>query len=248
MNVTIRRASILVVVIGLYTFIALGVMMTQTPVKSKPATYPNERGFKNAIYWFELVDSPEELFLVLGDPATEIGKQLRAGMDKLNRYDFGYMAGYAPFYASLFLFILVILGDRNGKYGKIVLYTGLALSAAMLVGDVCENVVLFKLSAYQNIAEVNRSTVTMLQIFTRIKWFAILIAGILLAFRYLRYFFSRIAGAVYAILFLVPSIMGFWAFASPSKGNLLETGSVFIGLAQIAAFGHAVAKLFRRVK
>jgi hypothetical protein len=244
MNGNIKRVSLFVVAAGLFTFIVFGIMTSQYSGNSKPAVYPNERGFKTAIIWFELLDTPEELFLVLGEPGTQIGKRLRTTLDKINKYDFVFMVGYSLFYASLFLFTFVLLRDRKWRYNKNILYMGLMLSTVMLLGDMLENVKLLELSAYQTGAEVNQSSITMLRIFTRIKWFSIFIAGILLSFQYYRYFTARIAKVVCSILFLLPSITGFITFVMPNKGFFLEAGSNLLGITWIAALVHAAVKLF----
>jgi hypothetical protein len=62
---TIILASI-VLGIGITSFALLGILISMSgPETLKPATYPNEPGFQNAMTWFELAASKEEVFLIL---------------------------------------------------------------------------------------------------------------------------------------------------------------------------------------
>ncbi|MBN1531346.1 MAG: hypothetical protein JXA20_01660 [Spirochaetes bacterium] len=245
MHTQIKKASLFVTVAGLLVIISFLTMTTQTGGARKPAVHPNVRGFNSAIIWFELLESPDELFLALGDPGTEQGRALRLTMDTLNHYDFFFLACYSVFYASLSLFLYTLLSERRGRLDRPLLYAGIALAVLMLIGDCCENLRLLELSAYTNSGEVSEGSIGMLMLWTRIKWFSIFIASLLLATQYTRYFTVRIAGVLFAILFIVPSISGFAAFFIPGKGFLLETASSLLGVAWASALVHGIVVLKR---
>jgi hypothetical protein len=245
MNRQVKKASLFVTLAGLFVVISYLTMAAHTGGARKPADHPNTRGFNSAIIWFELLESPDELFLALGDPGTEQGKELRRAMDTLNHYDFFFMAGYSVFYASLALFLYVLLGERRGRLDRPILYAGIALACLMLVGDIFENMRLLELSACRNLGDVREGSIGMLMLWTRVKWFSIFISGLLLAPQYMRYFTVRIAGVVFTILFIVPSITGFAAFFMPGKGFLLEAGSSLLGVAWASALVHGIVVLKR---
>ena len=248
MEKMIKRSSMFVAAAGIATLLSFIIMAAQSGGPLKPADHPNERGFNSAIIWFELLDSRDELFLVLGDPGSDIGRELRQRLDTANRYDFAFMVCYSCFYASLFVLLFALLRDVRMRIDRIVLIAGLSLSLFMLVGDFNENLRLLELSGFGDLTEVREGAITMLRVWTRVKWFSIFIAGLLLAWQYFRYFGARLAGVVFGLLFIIPSLAGSAAFFIPGRGYLLETGSNLLALAWISALGYGVAVYFKTRK
>ncbi len=246
MNLSIGKSSFLVCLAGFFVILSAATMLIRTGGTRKPAVHPNQRGFNTAILWFELLESPDEVFMVLGDPSTPQGMELRSAMDALNKYDFLFMASYSALYAALFLFLNTLLGGTKGPLDRAILISGVVLSVLMLTGDLFENLRLLELTRYAGIGEVPQISMLMLAIWTRVKWFSIFIASILLAAQYLRYFSAGISGVTMAMLFVAPSVAGFTAILFPGIGFLLEAGSNVLGAGWIAAIIHAFAVFLKR--
>jgi hypothetical protein len=246
MITAVKKSSLFVSLAGLFVIISFLTMSIQTGGSRKPAEHPNTRGFNSAIIWFELLESRDELFRALGDPGTDQGRELRAAMNTLNRYDFFFMVCYSLFYASLSVFLYMLLSGRRGRLDRLLLFAGLALSLSMLAGDFCENLRLLELSACNNPGEIGQGSIGMLMLWTRVKWFSIFISGLLLASHYIRYFNARVTGVIFAILFVVPSIAGISAFFIPGKGFLLEAATSLLGVAWFAALAHGIIVTAKR--
>ncbi len=225
---------------GILTFFLIVVMFVLGG-NPKPAEFPNEFGFTAAIYWLEVTESPAELFRVLGDPATETGRDLRAGMDSVNRVDFAFMAAYSLFMALLALMLQGLLLHRDGPVPAVRAFVlaALAMSIVMFLGDIMENIQLLKLTKFQASGDVDGDVISSLMMFTRFKWFAIFLGSLMLASLYILWFRKRIPAALFALLFGASGIIGFISFLAPGMKALLELSSNLLGAAWLAATIHA---------
>ena len=232
---------------GIFVFVFI-VAMFAAGGNPRPAVYPNEHGFTAAMYWFELAESPADLFQALGDPSTETGRNLRMSMDSVNRVDFGFMAAYSLFMALLSLLLRAMIVQRDGPSTAMrgLVLAVLAMSLVMFLGDILENIQLLKLTKFQAPGEVEADVISSLMIFTRIKWFAIFLASLMLAALYVIWFRKRIPAAVFALLFGASGIIGFISFFAPGMKALLELSSNLLGAAWLAATVHAGVVVFRR--
>jgi hypothetical protein len=244
----VKIASLLVTIAGIAVVVSFLVMGSRSGGPLRPADHPNERGFNSAMIWFELIDSPDELFRAIGDPGSETGIDIRRRLNAMNRVDFFFMTGYSLFYASLFFLLFVLLGEAGISTTRFFLLAGLGLSAAMLAGDINETTRLLELSGFTTLGEVREGAVTALRIWTRVKWFSIFIAGILLAWRYFRYFGAKLSGIIFGLLFLVPALGGFAGFFIPGAGYILEASSNLLGVAWAVALGHGAAVFIKSMR
>ena len=222
-----KRYALFVLIAGILTFASMALMIAMSGGEvPRPATYPNKEGFTQAIFWFEVVRSPEEVFEVLGDPGTSEGASLRHSMDMTNRYDYLFMACYPLLIAALILFLERLASDarRPLPLGRIIVAAGIVLSVIMFFADAYENVQLLKLTSYADIAGIDRGIITRLIIATNVKSGAISCAGILLVYCYAMYF-RKSWGTLLALLYAVSIALGIAAMLIPSQRALLEKGA-----------------------
>lgn len=236
----IKQYSLLVLLAGgamIGSFVLLTIMSGGI---ARPVEYPNEQGFKQAIIWFELVQSPEEVKQVLGDPSIGEGIRMRQVMDTVNTYDFLYMVCYPLLCAALILFVYNLLTSTGHhlSYGRILLIGGFILSAIMFLGDVFENVQLFKLSAFTDISEIKPQLITTLQIATRIKNVPIFLSSLLLAYFYVLYF-GKSWGIILPVIYASAALLGLVAITIGPARSLVETSYSLVALGWLVSIVHS---------
>jgi len=247
MTDSIKRTSILSLIAGALAF-ALIIVMGIAAGNPKPATHPNADGFTAAIYWFEVVESPADLFDALGDPAQEAGRALRAAMDLTNRIDFAFMIAYSLLFALLFVMLRGLVAGEGTASGPVrnIAAAGVALAVLMLAGDILENVQLLKLTGYASPADTDTGVIGLLMAFTRVKWFAIFLASLGLAVLYARWFGRRWPAYIFVALYASSAIIGFTSFFAPGWRAALELSSNLMGAAWLASTIHAGIVAFRK--
>lgn len=246
MSDAVKKTSFLVLLAGILTLLSVILMTVMAGDNPPPHTMPNEWGFRKAILWFELARSPDEIFAVLGDPATEDGKNLRIVMDTMNRYDYGFMVCYSLFNATLFIFAGVLNRWRSRRVfgSSILINAGLILSLAMLLGDALENVQLLKLTGFMTVKEIPDALIGSLQIWTRVKWFSIFLSCLLLGLSYSSYF-GRSAGFLLAVCYTTAAISGFFSITLPWARSLAEIASNVLAIAWLISLLHASWVFFK---
>jgi hypothetical protein len=227
MNNKSRRYSLFVLLAGIATFASMIFMIAMSGGEiARPVEYPNKEGFTQAIFWFEMIRSPEEVRLVLGDPGSPEGIKLRHAMDMTNRYDYIFMVCYPLLIAALFLFLNRRLADegRRPQYGPALVTAGICLSAVMMFADAYENIQLFRLAAYTDLTKIDPGVITQLMIATNIKSGTITIAGLLLVYLYAIYF-KKSWGILLPFIYAVSVVIGALALIAGSLRALVETGA-----------------------
>lgn len=217
----------MLLIAGIATFASLILMIAMSGGEiARPAEYPNKNGFTQAIFWFEMVRSPEEVRSVLGEPGTGIGIRLRRAMDMTNTYDYIFLVCYPLFIGSLFLFIDRLLAEsgRRPRFGTALLSAGICLSAVIIAADAYENVQLLALTAYTDLSKIDPAVLTKLIISTNVKSGTITAAGIMLTFYYALYF-KKSRGLLLAVLYAISTALSFIALTVPSQRALIETGA-----------------------
>lgn len=227
---------------------ALIVVMGIAGGNPKPATFPNPDGFTAAIYWFEVANSPADLFAALGDPAREEGRMIRASLDLTNRIDFAFMIAYSIFFALLFVMLRVFISGDGPAHGPVknLAMAGVALAALMLAGDILENIQLLALTGFASLADTDTGVIALLMAFTRVKWFAIFLASLGLAVMYARWFGRRWPVYVFVTLYGASAIIGFLSFFAPGWRAVLELSANLMGAAWLASTVHAGIAAFRK--
>lgn len=241
-------AALIVFLLGLLTFSFLGLIMFAAEGNPPPAEYPNPHRFQTAIYWFELADSRQEVFRILGNPQYDIGKNLRIRMDALNRADFVFMIFYPLFFGFLahFVFRYSYRKGRNVLLWRLMLYSVVFMSIVMLFGDFSENLQLLELTKYQHVQDVPESTIISLQVFTRVKWVAMFAASAGISLFYF-FCFPRLR-YLFIALYLSAAIVGLLAVTQASLKGLLEISGNLYGLAWLTSLIHAGLYFFKHRK
>lgn len=240
-----RRAALALLVTGIATFTALGVMTVGSGGIVRPANYPNDRGFAQAIYWFEMVRSGDEINRVLGDPGTDTGTRIRAAMDATNRVDFFFMTGYSLFFALLIIFLARLQPGWRVRGVRGLSAAGLLIAAVILASDNMETRRLLSLSAGLSPAAL-RETIPALMICSRTKFLFINIAALLAAFLYARAYGRGVTGILLPLLYGAAALTGIVALSAPPFEFLVEHSSTVVGIAWFASMIHAGRFLLTR--
>ena len=226
-----RRYALFVLLAGIATFASLILMIAMSGGEiPRPAEYPNREGFTQAIFWFEMVRSPEEVRSVLGDPAGQAGIALRHAMDMTNRYDYIFLACYPLLFAALFLFLGRRLADtgRLPSYGANLIKASLCVALVIFCADAYENLQLFKLTAYTDLSKIDPVIMTKLMIATNVKSGSIELAGLILIYLYVLYF-KKSWGLLLPLIYAISATIGIVALTVSSRRALIEP-SASIGM------------------
>ncbi len=233
----------LVIILGLASFGMLGLLISfGGPEPLRPATYPNEPGFQNAMIWFELAASKQEVFQILGGSQEQIGIHIRQVMDKMNTYDYAYMVLYplmGMFFSALVFYL--IQGTAGSAAAKTrVFYFCIFICIAMFAGDAMENMQLLKLTKYARADDIPDAVVTALNIWTRVKWGAIFVFAAIIAYEYFQYFREKkIPQAIFFVAYGSSAILGLVSLSLATHRNLVEIASYLIALSWLLSIVHA---------
>lgn len=140
----------------------------------RPVT-ANVPGFTSPVVGFELASEPAHVLGILGGPDAPARAETVRRMDLGNTVDFVYMLAYPALYVGIVLFLAA-----RGRVGRRMTGLLLLLPPLMTLGDALENVQLFALSATTDPAAMARPLAA-LQVFTRLKWYAIYLESALIA-------------------------------------------------------------------
>ena len=186
------------------------------------ATGPLPDGFITPVVAFEFAESAAEV-TTLFEPGGSA-----AAMDRLNRWDFLFMALY-----SLFLGTFALAAAR--QFGQPVLYIAAALAPLILLADVMENVQLLSLTAQLNLGGNMEPALDRLHLFTWLKW-----GGLAAYFLLLIPYFRRLDGR-WRFVWLaaaLPALAG--GVALISRGLANELLALSIGLMFVLLTVYAV--------
>ena len=137
-------------------------------------TGPLPPGFITPVMAFEFVDSPAEVSTLFETPASV------AAMDRVNRWDFLYMALY-----SSFLGVFALACAR--RTGQRIYYFPALLAAIILLADALENVQLLAITRLVSEADFSPildrlpPLLNRLRLFTWLKWGSLVLYFLLIA-------------------------------------------------------------------
>ena len=241
MKINGRVAAKWVVATGSATILTVLIMRVMTGGDISPRQFPNSEGFQSAMLWLELAYTPEEVFKILGPFDTEGGQALRRNLDTINFYDFAFMACYSLFNACLIIFVTHLNTYRFTGLVKLrtFMILGLILSAAMLIGDIVENVTLHELTHAQDPAGISSDEMHQLMYWTRVKWGSIAVVCLMLSAGYTAYFW-RIPPLFLPVGFAIAGVSGLIAISIPDARFILERVTVsHLAIVWSAALVHA---------
>lgn len=223
--------------IGVFVLVVLMALVGGNP---RPAVLPNEHGYTSAMYWFERVESVDDLFSALGQPNTEEGMRIRHAMDCINKIDFAFMFAYSIFFACLYVFF----ASRRKHEGRrnimnLVIAAGIIVSCLMLLGDIFENIQLLKLTKVSSEAEVDVSVIALLMFFTRLKWFTLFFASIGFAVVCASGASRNRWWYPLALVYATSAIIGFASFFIPGFESALELSANLMGAGWLISTIHA---------
>jgi hypothetical protein len=167
-----RRALTIIRVAGTAALVLTVVFLVVLP--STPV-HENIAGFQNPLLSFELASKPEHVFGVLGRPGEPGRADAVRRTDLGNRIDFLFMIAYPALFAGIALLL-----ESHGSLSRTARQIAVALAVVMALSDALENRELLFLSGASDGAAMLPS-LGRLEVFTRIKWYAIFVACALLA-------------------------------------------------------------------
>ncbi|MBP7738793.1 MAG: hypothetical protein KA369_22675 [Spirochaetes bacterium] len=222
-----KRYALFVLIAGIATFASLILMIALSGGEiARPAEYPNKVGFSQAIFFFEMARSPEEIKSALGEPSTETGIRLRHAMDMTNRLDYIFLVCYPLLLIALILFLRSRLDDTGQKPPLVTTLTaaGICLSIIVIFADAYENQQLLKLTAYADLSRIDPAVITKLIVSTNIKSGAITAAGLIIIYFYVL-IFKKSPGILIPLLYAVSAVLGITALTASSRRALIETAA-----------------------
>ena len=235
----IKRAALLVTGTGLITLLTLVILLAVSGDSPKPYTYPNQWGFQSALIWFELANSPTEVFEILGPAESEKGKHIRGVMDAGNYADFAFMTAYSFFNATMlmFLHLLNVYFKRPLFSAAWLVNLGLFMFPLMLIGDIVETSYLLKLTEAKSVGDIASGDITVLFVATRIKWAALFVVCLLMGGLYAGYGGFG-ATLIPALVFLIGGMLGFMSILTAEGRALAEIASLLMGIGWIWTLVH----------
>ncbi|MCB1314453.1 MAG: hypothetical protein KDK27_00795 [Leptospiraceae bacterium] len=241
----IKRASLWVMIAAAATIVTAAIIM----LVGNPAPYlaDNAFGFKSAIIWFELVNSPAEVFDVLGPYGTSDGDYLRLIMDTINEIDFAFMIAYPALMAAFMYYLYVLNGALGRVYfsERFYLYAGFILAVCMWLGDLMENIQLLQLTRAESVQAISDGDILALQVWTRVKWGALFLGMLHLGLAWFAY-----SGRKWTLLlgpiFIATFLMGLFGLVPRGDRALVElASSIFMPASWIIVLIHAISKWFQ---
>jgi hypothetical protein len=178
-------------------------------VGPRPAT-PLPAGFITPVLAFEFAENEAEVRQI-------VSPNVRSAMDRVNQFDFLYIALYG---GCLFTFALTC--DR--LTGRRLFFGAAALAIGIMVADILENVQLLAITARMDDGGFE-GELARLRLFTWLKW-----GGLAVYFALLRAYFARLTGPArwLGAIALSPLLLGAAAFLS--RGPISELFALSIGL------------------
>ena len=175
-------------------------------------TGPLPDGFITPVVAFEFAESAAEV-ATLFEPEGSA-----AAMDRLNRWDFLFMALY-----SLFLTTFALAAALDS--GRFTLWFAAALAPLILLADVMENVQLLNLTTQLSLGGGMESALDRLHLFTWLKW-----GGLAVYFLLIGNYFREQSGIWRFVWVLAgaPAILALWAFLR--RGPTHELMALSIGI------------------
>jgi hypothetical protein len=167
-----RRAVTIIRIAGAVVLALMIVFLAILP--SRPV-HENLPGVQNPLLGFELASRPEHVFGILGRPGEAARADAVRRTDLGNRIDFLFMIAYPLLFVGIGLLLRAHGSLSRGAQQALV-----ALAVLMWLGDLLENRELLFLSGTGDPAAMAPS-LARLQVFTRVKWYAIFVAAALLA-------------------------------------------------------------------
>jgi hypothetical protein len=162
--------------------------------------------YNSPIIQFEFAENKKdvsELFIENDKTLTDVIQ----GVEDQNIVDFLYMLSYSS------LLILVFLKIK--RHERVLLnQTGILISFLALFFDVCENIVLFRISRALGHQMEYESFLGQLMLFTNLKWICLSLVFFILSFHYYK---NGALGKIFSILSLFPLFMAFPSFFSEHK-------------------------------
>ena len=222
-----RRGGLLVVASGVATVMSVVLMGAMAGPEVPPHTKANSEGFHSTMLWFELALTPQEIFDNLGPIESPEGQARRLHLDSANRYDFGFMVCYSLFNASLIYLVtrLNVYRLKSLLKLRVFLALGIILSAAMLTGDIVENMQLLDLTKLHSAGEIQQTTMSNLIYWTRIKWGAIFVVCLMLSAGYASYF-RRIPTLLIPAAYAAAGVSGLIAISVADARTVMEYLSI----------------------
>ena len=174
-------------------------------------TGPLPEGFLTPVMAFEFAQSEAEVYRLFEPPGAA------EGMDRLNRWDFLYMALYTSF-LGLFALAAARRTDRT------IFYIAAALALVILYADAMENAQLLGLTSRMQLDGGSlAATLDRLYTYTWLKW-----GGLAVYFLLISTYFSRLSGRwrwVWLVA-LLPAVLATAAFLERGLANELMALSI----------------------
>lgn len=174
-------------------------------------TGPLPAGFLTPVMAFEFAESEAEVYRLFEPPGSA------DGMDRLNRWDFLYMALY-----SSFLGIFALAAAR--RTDRTLFYIAAALALVILYADAMENAQLLGLTSRLQLDGGSlAATLDRLYLYTWLKW-----GGLAVYFLLISTYFSRLSGwwRWVWLVTLLPAILATAAFLERGLANELMALSI----------------------
>jgi len=259
----IRKPALAVVATAILT---LGIALLLTALGSGVAPHaqiaapedgPQNPAFSSALLWLQLVRTPEEVFRILGPAEESEGRSIRTILDTVNRVDFVFLLSYAALNLALGVYFYQLGKFQLSPLASAGWFAVISacLCCIMVVSDIAENVQLFALTAAQSPGDVNIGTLTLLRLWTALKWFALFLALFLQGLAWIGLHAQRGRWlAPLALVHLAAFALGTASLASLVLGPqalgqdlrpLMEPAAALLCLGWLIGLLHAIALLMR---
>ena len=181
--------------------------------------YADTKQLDSPIIMFEFAKTENEIFTLFTQDETALIDVVK-GVDHQNWVDFFYLTAYSS--------LLFVTFNRLRKHeNRSLNSTGMILSIMVFIFDICENVVLLKITGALVAGSDFKHYIVSLLVFTNIKWFCLALMFGILSVHY--YKIKRI-GIVFSVLSILPILLAFPSFFSYcSKYDEYYAYSVMLG-------------------
>ncbi len=207
-------------------------------------TLDSKSKFSFPIYELELATSKSDVLSVIGYSKSEKELKNRKAINLQTYYDAYLVFSFSTYFALIFLFFYRF--NTGLPFKEMMFATGLALSFMIFLSDIVENTQILKLISSFSYDNISDKTLTSLMISSRIKFAAVFISSMIIAFNYLVYcrrkknLTIKTALTAVSVLYMITGISGFFSITVKNFNYLVETSIILLIICCVLTFMHTI--------
>lgn len=208
--------------------------------------------FQSQMLELQLASSEDEVLQVLGSSPGSDEIRLRKKLNLQNFYDSFFLFCYPVFVALVFLFFYK--SNRNTPYRELIMGLGLSLCFFMLLSDLYENTLIYKITSVFSEQNLYETTLNSLIISSRVKFASLFLSCLVMAGNYIIYSVHKTNTApvtllyFFAAFYMISGLSGYFSIVIKSANFFVENCMVYVAVCWLLTLMHIVTIAFFKKK